>query len=317
MRVALAFACSVHLISSVAFAQTTPQVSTETATTRLLPVSGTLTDGRGRPITGEAVVTFSLYDASEGGVLLWTETQRVDSDAPRGRYTAYLGSAVPLPQSAFKEEQARWLETEIGGCALPRTMLVARPSAPRATDAEHLVVRPSPRSSSSRRLKGRRRRPLRRRSSTAVVSQVSSRNLPRQPMSGARSSPRRRPIASGSAPPILLKPVGSIEGDDLNTDGGTASAISNQAGTPRFALNINGDGSWITYDRATGTYQPGIAQRGGRVGVATTDHTAGGVVDSKLTVRNLYNNTGIWRDQRVECAAVCAQYAVDRRMDGI
>ena len=40
-------------------------------------------------------------------------------------------------------------------------------------------------------------------------------------------------------------------------------------------------------------FQPGIAQRGGRVGVATTDPTGGGVVDSKLTVRNVDNNTGI------------------------
>ena len=72
-----------------------------------------------------------------------------------------------------------------------------------------------------------------------------------------------------------------------------ALAISNQAGTPRFALNINADGSWLTYDRASGTYQPGIAQRGGRVGIAKTDPTGGGVVDSKLTVRNADNTTGI------------------------
>ena len=62
---------------------------------------------------------------------------------------------------------------------------------------------------------------------------------------------------------------------------------------PRFALNINGDGSWITFDRATGNFQPGIAQRGGRVGISTTDPTGSGVVDSKFTVRNLDNNTGI------------------------
>ncbi len=76
-------------------------------------------------------------------------------------------------------------------------------------------------------------------------------------------------------------------------DGHTALGVSNETGTPRFALNVNADGSWVTYDRATGSYAPGIAQRAGRVGVATTDPTGGGVVDAQFTVRNLDNNTGI------------------------
>ena len=293
MRVALAFACSVHLISSLAFAQTTPQISTETATTRLLPVSGTLTDGRGAPITGEAVVTFSLYDASEGGVLLWTETQRVDSDA-RGRYTAYLGSAVPLPQSAFREEQARWLETGIGGRALPRTMLVAVPYALRATDAETLggtplssfVLKPTAEGADTSATAA----PLI--DGSGVPGQLAKFTTATDVGSSVITETATNRVGIGTTDPTEAGQIDSkvtIRG----TDGGTAFAISNQAGTPRFALNINGDGSWITYDRATGTYQPGIAQRGGRVGVATTDPTGGGVVDSKLTVRNLDNNTGI------------------------
>lgn len=70
-----------------------------------------------------------------------------------------------------------------------------------------------------------------------------------------------------------------------SSDGATALAVSNQAGTPRFALNVNSDGSWVTYDRAAGVYQAGIAQRDGRVGVSTTDPQGGGAVDSKFTVR--------------------------------
>jgi hypothetical protein len=43
------------------------------STTRLLPVSGVLTDINGNPRSGPVVVTFGLYDSQESGTLLWTE----------------------------------------------------------------------------------------------------------------------------------------------------------------------------------------------------------------------------------------------------
>lgn len=83
-------------------------------TTRLVPVSGVLTDRRGRPLSGLVTVMFELYDAQQDGTLLWTETQQVRADE-RGRYTAYLGVVAGVPQHSFSSEQARWLAVSVAG----------------------------------------------------------------------------------------------------------------------------------------------------------------------------------------------------------
>jgi hypothetical protein len=114
-----------------------PGSSAQISTTRLLPVSGSLTDASGAALTGKVTITFTLYDAPENGAELWSETQLVEADA-RGRYTAYLGMVTPVPQAAFSREQARWLGIEVGGRELPRVMLVAVPYALRAADADTL-----------------------------------------------------------------------------------------------------------------------------------------------------------------------------------
>lgn len=84
------------------------------SSTRLVPVSGVLTQADGQPLAGPLVVTFALYDAPEHGTLLWSESQEVKADE-HGRYTSYLGSTTPLPQAAFSQEQARWLAVEVQG----------------------------------------------------------------------------------------------------------------------------------------------------------------------------------------------------------
>ncbi len=137
----LSFAFVLALIStaSVVAAQDPPAAS---PTTRLIPVSGTLTDAAGTPLAGAQTVTFALFDEVEEGTLLWSETQPVTADE-RGRYVAYLGTRVPIPLEAFRAEQARWLQVSVAGRDLPRVMLVAVPYALKAADAETVGGKPA------------------------------------------------------------------------------------------------------------------------------------------------------------------------------
>jgi hypothetical protein len=288
--------CMLILTAGAARAQSgAPPADLQTSTTRLLPMSGVLVDDAGQALSGAVTVTFSLYDAADGGQLLWSETQQIKAEAS-GRYQTYLGMVTPLPQDAFSQEQARWLSVESAGRKLPRMMLVAVPYALRAADAETLGGTPLS-SFVTRGPDGRIRttdgeidRPLV--DGSGTPSQLAKFTGATTVGSSIITETAANRIGIGTTDPTeggLLESKVTIRG----TDGQTALAVSNQVGTPRFALNVNADGSWITYDRALGIYTPGVAQRGGRVGVATTDPTGGGVVDSKLTVRNLDNNTGI------------------------
>ena len=272
-----------------------PPAAAQQSTTRLLPVSGVLTDSGGQPRRGSAAVTFGLFDAQHDGTLLWTEVQEVQAD-DRGRFSAYLGAVSPLPQEVFSSEQARWLSIGVDGREQPRIMLVAVPYALRAADAETLAGKPlssfvlTGPDGKMRTSSGATAEPLIDGSGTA--GQLAKFTTATDVGSSIITEAGGNRIGIGTSDPT--------EGGALDSkvtiraaDGATALAVSNQAGIPRFALNINGDGSWITFDRAGGVFQPGIAQRSGRVGISTTDPTGSGVVDSKFTVRNLDNNTGI------------------------
>ncbi len=293
------------LVSQSAHAQSAPAAVQEalsaapaqSSTTRLLPFSGVLADASGAPATSPATATFALFETQEGGNVLWTEVQQVQPDA-RGRYTVYLGNTTPLPLAAFSQEQARWLQVEVEGRPSARVALVAVPYALRAADAETLGGTPL---SSFVRTGADGR--LRTGDGTTAISEplVDGSGVPGQLAKFIGTTEVSSSIITETGTNrIGIGTTDPSEGGAFDskvtirgTDGGTALAISNQVGTPRFALNIGSDGSWVTFDRATGTFQPGIAQRGGRVGISTTDPTGGGVVDSKFTVRNLDNNTGI------------------------
>ena len=178
---------------------------------------------------------------------------------------------------------------------MPRTMLVAVPYALRAADAETLGGRPlssfvltGPDGKLQTGL-GAVANPLIDGSGTpgqiakfTTASDIGS-SIISETATGANRH-RHRPHRRGRA---------RFEGHYKGIGRWTALAIANQLGVPRFALNVNSDGSWITDDRATGSFLPGIAQRGGRVGSPLTDPTGGTVVDSRFTVQNLDNNTGI------------------------
>jgi hypothetical protein len=258
-------------------------------------MSGTLT-ANGAPITGAVSVTFSLYDAHEGGTPLWSETQLLQVDGG-GRYAAYLGAASALPQSAFAEERARWLGVEANGHAQVRVMFVAVPYALRAVDADTLGGKPAAAFVHTDET-GRAVRA----DGTAIASAaVEGTGVPNQLTKWADAttigtsiiteSPANR-LGIGTTDPSeggLLQSKVTIRSPDTLT----ALAVANEAGSPRWALNTYADGSIISFDRATGSYLPGWVQRAGRVGISAIDPTGGGVVEAKLTVKNLDNNTGI------------------------
>jgi hypothetical protein len=113
---------------------------------RLIKYSGTLTDGRGYPITTPIDVAFSLYGqgaqagAADGEKALWRETQHV-SPNEKGGFTVYLGaaSASGLPAEVFASASAQWLgiKTE-GEPEQARVLLVSVPYALKAGDAQTL-----------------------------------------------------------------------------------------------------------------------------------------------------------------------------------
>lgn len=101
---------SLYSISIVAQNTPTPRIS----------IQGTLLDARGAAVAdGEHAVQFRLYDAAEGGNLIWTEDAVIESGG--GIYSHYLGSSNPLDDSYF--EQSLFVTLEIGSYELPRAEL--------------------------------------------------------------------------------------------------------------------------------------------------------------------------------------------------
>jgi len=91
----------------------------------------------GSPLTGEVEMTFSLYNSSQGGSPLWTETQNVTLD-DSGHYSVYIGITKPngVPMSLFTSAQAHWLGVRVAGQAeQARVFLVSVPYAMKAGDA--------------------------------------------------------------------------------------------------------------------------------------------------------------------------------------
>src|ERR1051326_2742653 len=107
---------------------------------RLVTYSGRATDGHGKPTSGVAGVTFTIYKEQEGGAPLWLETQNVNLDS-QGRYSVQLGSTAGsgLPVELFTSGEARWLGTRVnGGEEQARVLLVSVPYALKAADAQTL-----------------------------------------------------------------------------------------------------------------------------------------------------------------------------------
>jgi hypothetical protein len=97
---------------------------------------GRLADNiNGEPLAGTHDMTFRIYDAAEGGSMLWSEETSVEADSA-GVFGVILGELVPIGPIF---EGPRWLEMVVEGETLsPRRELVSVPFAFRAADAASL-----------------------------------------------------------------------------------------------------------------------------------------------------------------------------------
>lgn len=96
-----------------------------------------LTDGAGLPVTGAPAVTFRIYDADVGGVLLWSDT--IAASVTNGLFSVELGTlGNPLPIASMNNEL--WLGIEVGvdGEASPRTALLSTNNAFHSEDSDTL-----------------------------------------------------------------------------------------------------------------------------------------------------------------------------------
>ncbi len=83
------------------------------AVPQMVNFQGRLTDSYGAPLNGAADVTFSIYDASSGGNLLWQESH-AGLAVDNGLFHTLLGSLTPLDTSTVFTGADRWLEVQVG-----------------------------------------------------------------------------------------------------------------------------------------------------------------------------------------------------------
>jgi hypothetical protein len=286
------------VITSPSWAQAPP--ATGAPTTRLVPISGVLSDGRGQPISGSVAVTFELFDSQLDGTLLWTETQQVEADG-RGRYTVYLGAAAGVAQEAFSSEQARWLAVTVDGRELPRTMLVAVPYALHAADAENLGGQPA-----SSYVRSRADGKLETNGGivvaepaiegSGIAGQIAKFTGGETLSSSVISESARNRIGFG-----LTDPTGSGVVDSVftirNFDNNTGFGILNQSQQRRFAINTLANGGWTMYDGGSNIWNQGLIQTNGLVGLGAPP------VSNKLEV-NGGAARGIWGETTGDFAII-------------
>lgn len=110
-----------------------------------VPFSWTLTDTTGRSTKdGVYAFTFSLYDAQEGGKLLWSEIQS-GVKVSKGKVNVELGAVTSIPKSLLDKKEAHyWLEVAVRGAAdtsftalSPRQAILLSPQSPEALACPH------------------------------------------------------------------------------------------------------------------------------------------------------------------------------------
>ncbi|RPH90697.1 MAG: hypothetical protein EHM72_18850, partial [Calditrichaeota bacterium] len=107
----------------------------------MIDYQGFLSTAQGQPISGAASISFSLWDAGEGGNLLWQETQALDVHL--GYFTAHLGTATTLSPALFTGAH-RWLQVAVNGEVLsPRKHVNSVPSAVFSENAAALAGIPA------------------------------------------------------------------------------------------------------------------------------------------------------------------------------
>lgn len=110
-----------------------------------VPFSWLLTDPAGKAVKdGVYVFSFALFDAKEGGTLLWSELQ-TDVSVYGGKVNVELGAATPIPASLVKEKKAQyWLAVSLRSAVersftdlSPRQAIPLSPQAPEALACPH------------------------------------------------------------------------------------------------------------------------------------------------------------------------------------
>jgi len=104
----------------------------------LIQFSNVATDEGGSSLSGVVSITFTLYNAPQGGEPLWTETQNNVQLDPTGHYSVQLGITKPngVPTTLFTTGEARWLGVQIVEQGeQPRVLLLSVPYALKAGDA--------------------------------------------------------------------------------------------------------------------------------------------------------------------------------------
>jgi hypothetical protein len=86
----LLLCCTLIFLASVAVNAQNGGPSSTAVVPQLVKFSGSATNDQGKLVTGIVGITFSIYNAQEGGAPLWMETQNVQADG-RGNYTVQLG----------------------------------------------------------------------------------------------------------------------------------------------------------------------------------------------------------------------------------
>jgi hypothetical protein len=102
----------------------------------VMQFQGFLTDAEGAPLSGVHTVTFTLYDAAEGGTEVWTDTQ--SAAVENGAFAVLLGgSGNPMDANVFGGT-ALWLGVTVneGAELTPRSEIGAVPYAARASVAD-------------------------------------------------------------------------------------------------------------------------------------------------------------------------------------
>src|SRR5450755_3179368 len=117
--------------------QPAPSATVAAVVPRLVNFSGRVVDAQGKPLSGIAGITFSIYKDQTDGSPLWMETQNVEADS-KGNYSIQLGATKSdgLPVELFASGEARWLGVRVnGGEEQARVMLLSVPYALKAGDA--------------------------------------------------------------------------------------------------------------------------------------------------------------------------------------
>ncbi len=125
----LAFAASSErsILAMQAPSQPAESAEVQAAITPVMSYQGRLVEG-GVPVTGLRSMTFSLYNASSVGTLIWNETQSVT--VTNGLFQVALGSVVPFNETVLGQmSQNLWLEINVAGTILPRQQLMGAPYA--------------------------------------------------------------------------------------------------------------------------------------------------------------------------------------------